>query len=150
MSAAEFAAGFRADFAADAAATVPGEAAWTPVCSLGDIPALGARRVRRPDGVDIALFRAESDRVYALLDRCPHKGGPLSQGIVFGESVACPLHNWTIRLSDGRAQAPDEGCTPAFVVKVEGGQVYLRREQLLAPIATRAAASCGGDCGRAA
>ncbi|OYV36957.1 MAG: nitrite reductase (NAD(P)H) small subunit [Thiomonas sp. 20-64-5] len=120
------------------------DAAWTAVCTLADIPALGARRVRRPDGVDIALFRAASDRVYALLDRCPHKGGPLSQGIVFGEFVACPLHNWTIRLDDGKAQAPDEGCTPAFAVKVDGEQVFLRRDQLLAPTAALMTTGCGG------
>ncbi|CAZ90180.1 Assimilatory nitrite reductase (NAD(P)H) small subunit [Thiomonas arsenitoxydans] len=117
---------------------------WTPVCTQSEIPALGARRVRRPDGVDIALFRTASDRIYALLDRCPHKGGPLSQGIVFGESVACPLHNWTIRLDDGRAQAPDEGCTPAFAVKVEGEQVYLRSDQLHASITEMHAAHCDG------
>lgn len=120
------------------------ELGWTAVCAVADIPALGARRVRRPDGVDIALFRAESDRIYALLDRCPHKGGPLSQGIVFGASVACPLHNWTIRLDDGRAQAPDEGCTPAFAVRVEGEQVYLRGDQLHAPIAAMHTAHCDG------
>ena len=125
-------------------APISRELTWTAVCALADIPALGARRVRRPDGIDIALFRAASDRVYALLDRCPHKGGPLSQGIVFGESVSCPLHNWTIRLDDGRAQAPDEGCTPAFAVKVEGEQVYLRSDQMLAPIAALRAASCDG------
>ncbi|CDW93591.1 MULTISPECIES: nitrite reductase small subunit NirD [unclassified Thiomonas] len=117
---------------------------WTPVCTQSEIPALGARRVRRPDGVDIALFRTASDRIYALLDRCPHKGGPLSQGIVFGESVDCPLHNWTIRLDDGRAQAPDEGCTPAFAVKVEGEQVYLRSDQLHASITEMHAAHCDG------
>ena len=126
----------------DLAASAEADAVWIAVCTLANIPALGARRVRRPDGVDIALFRATSDRIYALLDRCPHKGGPLSQGIVFGESVACPMHNWTIRLVDGRAQAPDEGCTPAFAVKVEGDQVYLRRDQLLAPIVPMTAASC--------
>jgi len=117
---------------------------WTAVCAVADIPALGARRVRRPDGLDIALFRTASDRIYALLDRCPHKGGPLSQGIVFGEAVACPLHNWTIRLNDGRAKEPDEGCTPSFAVKVDGDQVYLRRDQLHAPIATMAAVRCDG------
>lgn len=122
------------------------EPAWTAVCALADIPALGARRVRRPDGVDIALFRTESDRVYALLDRCPHKGGPLSQGIVFGESVACPLHNWTIRLDDGRAQAPDAGCTPAFAVKLEAGQVHLRSDAFTSPLPALLAA-CAAECG---
>ena len=67
--------------------------------------------------MDVAVFRNAEDQVFALLDRCPHKGGPLSQGIVFGTSVACPLHNWTIGLDDGCAKAPDEGCTHAFAVQ---------------------------------
>ena len=69
-------------------------------------------------------------QVFALLDRCPHKGGPLSQGIVFGESVACPLHNWTISFTDGAARAPDEGCTPTFACKVDNGQVFLDADEL--------------------
>ena len=77
------------------------------------------------------LFRSNSSgEVFALLDRCPHKGGPLSQGIVFGNSVACPLHNWTIGLCNGQAAAPDEGSTPAFAVKVDAGQVWLDADQL--------------------
>jgi nitrite reductase (NADH) small subunit len=95
------------------------------VCALEDIPRLGARRVRRMDGVEIAVFRTADDRVFALLDRCPHKGGPLSQGIVFGDRVACPLHNWTIALDSGRAVAPDEGCVRRFPVRVEAGRVLL-------------------------
>ena len=79
----------------------------------------------RPQGLDVAIFRNDAGGVFALLDRCPHKGGPLSQGIVFGTHVACPLHNWTIGLCDGQASAPDEGCTPKFAVKVEDGAVYL-------------------------
>lgn len=98
---------------------------WIPVCRVEDIPVLGARRVARPQGMDIAVFRNGQDQVFALLDRCPHKGGPLSQGIVFGASVACPLHNWTIGLDDGCAKAPDEGCTTKFACRVEGGQVML-------------------------
>ena len=77
---------------------------WKVICRVDDIPVLGARRVARPVGVDVAVFRNAEDQVFALLDRCPHKGGPLSQGIVFGTSVACPLHNWTIGLSDGCAK----------------------------------------------
>lgn len=123
---------------------VPVEATWILVCHVADIPRLGARRVRRPDGVDIALFRTASDRVYALLDRCPHKGGPLSQGIVFGDAVACPLHNWIIGLDDGRAKAPDAGCTPSFAVKVDGDRVYLRDDQLQAPIDAMNAVRCEG------
>ncbi len=103
---------------------------WTLVCQLTDIPTLGARRVSRAKGMDVALFRTEDERVFALLDRCPHKGGPLSQGIVFGHAVACPLHNWTIGLATGEAAAPDEGSTPRFSVRVEGQAVYLNATEL--------------------
>ena len=98
---------------------------WKTICAVSDIPVLGARRVKRAVGPEVALFRTSDDAVYALLDRCPHKGGPLSQGIVFGRAVACPLHNWTIALDSGLAQAPDEGCTAKFSVRVEAGQVLL-------------------------
>ena len=64
--------------------------------------------------------------MFALLDRCPHKGGPLSQGIVHGNQVACPLHGWNIQLADGRAVAPDEGCAATFPVRVENGEVFLQ------------------------
>jgi len=97
---------------------------------VDDIPRLGARRVARAQGLDVAIFRSADDQIFALLDSCPHKGGPLSQGIVFGTSVACPLHNWTIGLCTGQAAAPDEGCTPKFAVKVEDGAVYLDADEL--------------------
>jgi len=103
---------------------------WTLICQLDDIPALGARRVTRSHGLEVALFRTGDDTVFALLDRCPHKGGPLSQGIVFGHSVACPLHNWTIGFADGQAAAPDVGCTPVFRVKVEHGHIFLKTDEL--------------------
>jgi nitrite reductase (NADH) small subunit len=103
---------------------------WIPICQVADIPSLGARRVTREQGIAVAVFRNASDGVFALLDRCPHKGGPLSQGIVFENTVACPLHNWQIALSDGCAKAPDEGCTPAFACKVENGRVFLSRSEL--------------------
>ena len=103
---------------------------WKVICRVDDIPVLGSRRVARPVGLDIAVFRTAEDKVFALLDRCPHKGGPLSQGIVHGEAVACPLHNWNIGLQDGCARAPDEGCTPHFQVKLEDGAVYLDADEL--------------------
>jgi nitrite reductase (NADH) small subunit len=103
---------------------------WKPICAVDDIPVLGARRVARPNGPEVAIFRNAENEVFALLDRCPHKGGPLSQGIVFGRSVACPLHNWTIGLDDGCARAPDEGCAQRFSVKVEGGTVSLDLDEL--------------------
>ncbi len=98
---------------------------WKKICLVTDIPVLGARRVARSRGLDVAVFRNDQDQVFALLDRCPHKGGPLSQGIVFGTSVACPLHNWTIDLDGGCAKAPDEGCTQKFSVQITGGAVHL-------------------------
>ena len=103
---------------------------WKTICRVDDIPQLGARRVRRHAGADVAVFRTADDRVFALLDRCPHKGGPLSQGIVFGEHVACPLHNWAISLVDGEARAPDIGCATRFAVRVEAGQVSLLAREL--------------------
>ena len=103
---------------------------WINICRVDDIPKLGARRVRRPSGTDVAVFRTDDDRVFALLDRCPHKGGPLSQGIVFGEQVACPLHNWTISLVDGEARAPDIGCAVRFAVRIDGDVVSLRVDEL--------------------
>lgn len=106
-------------------------ATWTRICRVDDIPTLGSRRVARASGPEVALFRAADDQVFALLDRCPHKGGPLSQGIVFGHSVACPLHNWTIALASGEAQAPDRGCTARFAVHVVAGEVHLDAEELV-------------------
>lgn len=98
---------------------------WRRVCRLDDIPRLGARVVHGRAG-DIAIFRNAEDEVFALADRCPHKGGPLSQGIVFGRKVSCPLHGWSICLEDGNAAAPDAGCTARFEVRVETGEVFLR------------------------
>jgi nitrite reductase (NADH) small subunit len=118
---------------------------WVPVCRVDDIPPLGARRVARERGMPVALFRTDGDRVFALLDRCPHRGGPLSQGIVSGQGVACPLHNWTIGLTDGCARAPDEGSTPVFVCRVENGQVWLDATEL-ACHATDLAAPTAGPC----
>jgi nitrite reductase (NADH) small subunit len=103
---------------------------WKPICQLSEIPVLGARVVQRLAQPAIALFRNSEDRVFALLDQCPHKGGPLSQGIVFGERVACPLHNWQIELGSGCAVAPDQGCAQKFSVRIENGTVFLDAREL--------------------
>jgi nitrite reductase (NADH) small subunit len=118
---------------------------WTVICRVDDIPVLGARRVARDRGIDVAVFRNSEDQVFALLDRCPHKGGPLSQGIVFGTSVACPLHNWTIGLDDGQARAPDEGCTQRFSCRVQEGHVMLDPVEL-ATLALDEEAPKAGPC----
>jgi nitrite reductase (NADH) small subunit len=103
---------------------------WLEVCAVDDIPMLGSRVVRRTQGADVALFRNADNEVFALLDRCPHKGGALSQGIVFGRKVACPLHNWNIQLDCGEAVAPDHGCAPSFAVRVHEGRVFLNASEL--------------------
>ena len=118
---------------------------WQVICRVEDIPVLGSRRVARANGMDVAVFRNDEDQVFALLDRCPHKGGPLSQGIVFGTSVACPLHNWTISLADGQAQGPDEGCTQRFSCRVDAGQVLLDPVEL-ATLAIDAQPPKAGPC----
>ncbi|HEX5392475.1 MAG TPA: nitrite reductase small subunit NirD [Rhodocyclaceae bacterium] len=97
---------------------------WKRVCQLDDIPRLGSRVVKSSAGT-IAVFRTDDDEVFAVHDKCPHKEGPLSQGIVHGKTVTCPLHSWKIDLATGEAQAPDVGCTKPFRVKVEDGLVWL-------------------------
>lgn len=110
------------------------------VCTIDDIPLLGSRVLQREGGDNIALFRPAVDRVFALADRCPHKGGPLSQGIVSGDTVTCPLHGWNIQLDSGQACAPDVGCARKYPVQLRDGEVWLS----LAP------ASAGGDVQAAA
>ena len=98
---------------------------WTKICSTGDIPRLGARVVPQTPGPNIAVFRTAMDTYFAIADKCPHRGGPLSQGIVYGERVACPLHNTNIDLPTGCAVAPDTGEVKRYAVKVEGEAVYV-------------------------
>ena len=82
--------------------------AWIDIGAIDDIPLQGARVVKTPLGC-LAVFRTADDTVFALEDRCPHKNGPLSQGIVHDRFVTCPLHNWVISLETGQAQGADEG-----------------------------------------
>ena len=97
---------------------------WKEVGSIEDIPKLGSRVIQHADG-DIAIFRNANDEIFALRDACPHKQGPLSQGIVHDKTVTCPLHNWKIELETGEAIAPDEGCTGRFEVRIEDDKIFL-------------------------
>lgn len=97
---------------------------WIEVGTINDIPAQGARVIRTDKG-DIAIFRTQEGEIFALRDKCPHKGGPLSQGIVHGKKVACPMHNWNINLDSGIAVAPDEGCAATYPVKINGDSIML-------------------------
>ncbi len=98
---------------------------WIEVCKLDDIPPAQARTVRA-DNTVIAVFRLTDDRVKAVENRCPHKDGPLAEGIISGDDILCPLHNWRIHLDDGQVAAPDEGCVKTYPVKVESGTVFLQ------------------------
>lgn len=101
---------------------------WTEVVALEDIPQLGSRVIQienATDTMNIAIFRTADDAVFAMKDECPHKQGPLSQGIVHGTSVTCPLHNWKIDLASGEALGPDEGCTNVFPTRIENGKVLI-------------------------
>ena len=99
-------------------------AGWRDVGALDEVPRLGSRTVTTPGGT-IAVFRTKDDEVFALEDRCPHKAGPLSQGIVHGHHVTCPLHNWLIDLKTGQAVAPDQGCAPTIPVQVLRDRILL-------------------------
>ena len=98
---------------------------WIEIARMEDLPRSGARTLDTPQG-PVAVFRTSGDEVFALVNRCPHRGGPLSEGIVAGKVVVCPLHNWIIDLESGDAVAPDKGCTPSIPVKVVDGAVWLR------------------------
>ena len=97
---------------------------FVDIGSLDDIPAQGARLVKTAQGC-VAVFRTADDRVFALDDRCPHKGGPLSEGIVHGTSVTCPLHNWVFDMNTGQAQGADQGMVRTYPVKVQGGRILI-------------------------
>ncbi|MGG7565415.1 nitrite reductase small subunit NirD [Rhodovulum sp. DZ06] len=104
---------------------------WIDIGALEDIPARGARVVKTARGC-VAVFRTHDDEVFATDDRCPHKGGPLSDGIVHGHSVTCPLHNWVFALNSGQAQGADEGAVRTHPAKVDGGRVLLEVSALRA------------------
>ncbi len=97
---------------------------WIDVGALDDIPLRGSRLVKTHVGC-VALFRTAEDEVFAASDRCPHKGGPLSEGIVHGRAVTCPLHNWVFSLETGEAQGADEGSIPTYPLRVENGRLLL-------------------------
>lgn len=102
---------------------------WLDIGALEDIPRQGARVLKTPTGC-IAVFRAADDHVFALDDRCPHKGGPLSEGIVHGHFVTCPLHNWVFDMTSGQAQGADEGRVSTYAVRVEAGRVLMDATRL--------------------
>jgi nitrite reductase (NADH) small subunit len=97
---------------------------WIAIGAIADIPLRGARCVNTPQG-KIGVFRTAEDQVFAIEDHCPHKGGPLSQGIVHGAAVTCPLHNWVFSLETGKALGADEGSVRTIPLKVEDGRLFI-------------------------
>ena len=97
---------------------------WVEVGTLSEIPPLGSRIVQTSTD-EIAIFRAADDSVFALSNRCPHKNGPLSEGILYGHRVTCPLHNWVIELESGQAVAPDVGCAKSYPTRLDGEMILL-------------------------
>lgn len=101
-----------------------GDLKWYRIGPVTDIPPLGSRVVQH-HGVRIAIFRAHQDAIFAVRDQCPHRQGPLSQGIVHDQRVTCPLHGWVIELATGEAVKPDVGCTPRYPTRVDDGVISL-------------------------
>jgi len=112
---------------------------WHPIGHISDIPVLGARCVKTP-GMTIAVFRTEEDVVHAIENRCPHKGGPLSEGIVHGTSVTCPLHNWVISVETGQALGADEGSVRTIPIRNEDGRLFIALDAVVDEAAVMAAA----------
>ncbi|MBK9522704.1 MAG: nitrite reductase small subunit NirD [Rhodocyclaceae bacterium] len=100
--------------------------AWLKLCPIDEIPVLGSRVMSRMNRPNIAIFRSSDNTVFAVEDVCPHKGGPLSQGIMHGNKVTCPLHGWNISLDTGTACSPDEGCARTFPTRLSDGVVWLQ------------------------
>lgn len=107
---------------------------WLDIGALEDIPPQGARVVKTAQGC-VAVFRAADDQVFATGDRCPHKGGPLSEGIVHGTSVTCPLHGWVFSLETGLAQGADNGFVATYPIRVEAGRLLLDARRLARQVA---------------
>ncbi len=97
---------------------------WLDIGALDDIPLRGARIVKTVQGC-VALFRTSDTEVFATSDTCPHKGGPLSEGIVHGRNVTCPLHSWVFSLESGEAQGADIGQIATYPARVEAGRIWI-------------------------
>ncbi|HMT43443.1 MAG TPA: nitrite reductase small subunit NirD [Chakrabartia sp.] len=106
-------------------------AEWLDIGPVDQLPALGARTLPVQGADEIAIFRTANGQVYGLVNKCPHKQGPLSQGIVHDTTVTCPLHNWRISLATGEALGDDVGCVPTIPVKIDGGRILIGRTAAL-------------------
>lgn len=118
---------------------------WIAAGKVDDIPRSGARPLNTGNGV-IALFRTHDDRIFATANKCPHRGGPLAQGMIYGQRVQCAMHGWNVDLASGQAVAPDQGCVDTYPVKVEDGRIWVSAT----PVETVPACATGAPCACAA
>lgn len=96
---------------------------WQPVARTHEIPVREGRKVSF-EGHEVALFNL-GEKYLAVDNRCPHKQGPLADGLVSGESVFCPLHNWKISLENGCALSGGEGKVKVYPVKIVNQSVCI-------------------------
>ena len=113
---------------------------WLDIGSVDQISPGNARTLPVKGAAEIAIFRTVANEFYALVNSCPHKQGPLSQGIVHDGVVTCPLHNWNISLKTGKALGDDEGCVPVIPLRVDAGRIYLLRSAVVTPTSAPQAA----------
>jgi nitrite reductase (NADH) small subunit len=99
---------------------------WYRVGDRADVPPREGRVVRI-GARDIAVFNL-GDRYVAVDNRCPHKGGPLADGIVAGHTIVCPLHAWKIDLETGGVERPSgaNACVARYDVRVVEGAIVVR------------------------
>ena len=99
---------------------------WVKICAEDELTSKGVLSARVQE-IDVAVFRLADGRLFALEDRCPHRGARLSAGVIYEtDKVACLDHGWGIRLTDGGVEEPERGCVRTFALKVEGGDVLVR------------------------
>ncbi len=108
---------------------------WQMICREDEVPLHGGRTVvignteSNSDGeTEVALFKLSTSETVAIENKCPHKGGPLSMGIVSGKTVLCPLHNTRINLISGTPEPAcnEMGTARVYEVKSEDGMIWLK------------------------
>lgn len=91
---------------------------------LAQIP-VGEGRVFDLDGKRVAVFRTRNGGIYATQAECPHRGGPLADGLIGGNTLVCPLHAWKFDLASGAAIMGDCAIRTFPVCLNEGGELVV-------------------------
>lgn len=98
---------------------------WYKITSINEIPKMGSRVVQINE-TEIAIFKTNKNEIFALNNQCPHQQGKLSEGLIHGDVVTCPLHNTDISLENGKALGENYGCTNKYETKIDNDFVYLK------------------------